>query len=1102
MVKVSVVMPVHNAGRYLEDCLSCIVRQTMTDFECICVNDASTDGSRDVLERYSREDSRFVLIDIDPSGAGKARNVGMSRARGKYLMFLDADDLFAPNMLEALYGRAEETAADIVFCRHLIYETEKQASRECTGVPFPYIDPNSKYPFRSDPSLPIQAYAPAPWNKLFRAAFVKEEGLQFQTLSNANDLCFTTTAKLVARHAATVSDALVFYRKDQAGNITSKVGKDPTCVAQALAAVLDFAVKRGILDEVQRKLQAFAAPNLNNTINMIWRDQTALKMFFGHLKTPYLTRVLGKEWQPAGRAADAKVSVVIPVYNAERTLKRAVDSLLAQTLPEIEIVIVDDGSTDGSYELAARMAKSDGRIVALRHIENLGTYQARKTGSLAATGAYLTYLDPDDELAADACRGVWQAAEKANADIVGGGAEIVDCSGLPPERIRAMQAAMKPLNGQVAGEGILRECFVKGRIGVNVCGKAIRREVAQRAFVLLGDGRFVMAEDALQFFACACFAGKYAALEKPVYRYYYGRGVTGRSVLSVDDYKRQCTEVDVLRPLDDFVSSLFPKKAAVLDSFRALSNRLRNGAYGRIFSFLPTDDERKDALAYLVDRMGPFEFVTWAAERFFSARDRVILDFDRLGLVQPLRAKSVRTIGLFYFHMTMGGVQRVISLLMPEFLRLGLKVVLILEKELDDACFRIPKEVRVIYLQPASARCTATNIGRRLARLKDIVESESIDLMYYHPYSSNILQWDLLLCKLVCRIPFVVHFHNCIGTSLFFAGQTAEFSYLAAKMRMSDKVIALSRTDDLFFRSQGVNSRYVPNPVAGELRRVLEIPDRSKFVHRTVLWCARMSWEKHSVDAIMVFAEVSRTLPDVRFVMVGGGSGDVESAVRRKVEELGLGDRVVLTGNQTSVEPYYGTASLFLMTSAFEGFPMTLVEAGAHGLPVVMYALPFLEFSRDNPGIRQIPQGDVKAAANALCNLLEDEATYARAAEASRDFTRAFLKVDQGKIWSEIIAELKEGKTIWQPKADEQVGLGEVRLLLEELQYSHLNGFKTRMGQLERLRREQATDRKRAESAEAEVRGLASSESYRLGLFLTWPLRVAWRSLKRLAGAA
>ena len=100
-IKVSVILPVYNGETYLSECLDAILGQTLKEIEVICVNDGSTDRSPEILREYAARDSRIRVIDQENTGAGAARNNGMAQARGEYLSFLDADDFFEPQMLEA-----------------------------------------------------------------------------------------------------------------------------------------------------------------------------------------------------------------------------------------------------------------------------------------------------------------------------------------------------------------------------------------------------------------------------------------------------------------------------------------------------------------------------------------------------------------------------------------------------------------------------------------------------------------------------------------------------------------------------------------------------------------------------------------------------------------------------------------------------------------------------------------------------------------------------------------------------------------------------------------------------------------------------------------
>ena len=292
-VTVSVVMPVHDGKEYLRPCLESVRSQTLDAFECICVNDHSTDGAREVLQEFADSDPRFRVLDSAERGAGAARNLGLSEAKGRYLLFLDADDLFEPTLLETLSARAEATEADIVFCPNRIYDTATGVVSDIKIVKFPEIDPATEYPFRAEGGPSLMAYAPCPWNKLFRADFVRRERLSFQALPSANDLFFTTTAKIVARRCASVPEALILYRVGQKANITAKVHKDPSCVVKALRAAWEFIVERGLESEMTARFVAFSCPNIWYTLNLVKDAPEAQSAFVAYLREAGLIERLG-----------------------------------------------------------------------------------------------------------------------------------------------------------------------------------------------------------------------------------------------------------------------------------------------------------------------------------------------------------------------------------------------------------------------------------------------------------------------------------------------------------------------------------------------------------------------------------------------------------------------------------------------------------------------------------------------------------------------------------------------------------------------------------------------------------------------------------------
>ena len=114
MSTISVIIPVYNTERYLRRCLDSIARQTYTDWEALCVNDGSTDGSPAILREYASRDSRFRIISKPNGGLSDARNAGIAAAAGEYLNFVDSDDLIHPQTFEIALALAKRDGSDIV----------------------------------------------------------------------------------------------------------------------------------------------------------------------------------------------------------------------------------------------------------------------------------------------------------------------------------------------------------------------------------------------------------------------------------------------------------------------------------------------------------------------------------------------------------------------------------------------------------------------------------------------------------------------------------------------------------------------------------------------------------------------------------------------------------------------------------------------------------------------------------------------------------------------------------------------------------------------------------------------------------------------------
>lgn len=132
---VSIVIPVFNVERHLRQCLDSVLRQTLKEWECICIDDGSPDGSGAILDEYGNRDARFKIIHQRNRGVSAARNLGIKLASAPYLTFIDSDDWVEDDALESLLSAMKESCADMVMCSICIHqENHQEVSME---TPYP-----------------------------------------------------------------------------------------------------------------------------------------------------------------------------------------------------------------------------------------------------------------------------------------------------------------------------------------------------------------------------------------------------------------------------------------------------------------------------------------------------------------------------------------------------------------------------------------------------------------------------------------------------------------------------------------------------------------------------------------------------------------------------------------------------------------------------------------------------------------------------------------------------------------------------------------------------------------------------------------------------
>ncbi len=214
MVKVSVIVPVYNVEKYIGRCLDSLLAQSFTDFEVICIDDGSTDGSGDICEQYVKRDSRIKVHHIVNGGVSNARNYALSQIAGEWYAFVDADDWVEPNYLEMLVGNAVHNDCDIAACSFQRNTEFKmgQGSGNAATVLLEGADACISNFICSQNSMQGMV-----WNKLYRTELFKDVCFDVHVKVN-EDCLYTFEVMKKCRKACFVGAPLYhwFFREDSA----------------------------------------------------------------------------------------------------------------------------------------------------------------------------------------------------------------------------------------------------------------------------------------------------------------------------------------------------------------------------------------------------------------------------------------------------------------------------------------------------------------------------------------------------------------------------------------------------------------------------------------------------------------------------------------------------------------------------------------------------------------------------------------------------------------------------------------------------------------------------------------------------------------------
>ena len=701
----------------------------------------------------------------------------------------------------------------------------------------------------------------------------------------------------------------------------------------------------------------------------------------------------------SGLDKQIKVSVLIPVYNTVKTLDRCLASVTGQSLEDIEIICVDDGSDAATKEALQKCAAKDKRIRVLTHERNMGLLYARKTAIEAARGDYCMILDSDDEFLPQACEKAYKAITSKRVDILHFGTELRLESDVPPYRRKEVLQSLRSYCGRLQGDDVFRKCFDfnKRWYGWNVWNKIYRTSILRKAAVFIPPVRCVMAEDFALFFMAAYFAKTFHGIREPLIRYYFGEGVSAAEIWGEKDYRNYIGRKTACNIVQAFLDHQKPENPVYADAFDKWENYFLEGMLWKLTCECPRELGAKvfDELvsAYTLPRVAE-----QIALVFNNSKTQRLAMLAAGAKCLRSEERPIRTVGFFYHRLHNGGVERVLSELIPMFDAWGYKTVCFVEEE-NEKDYPLPENCRKIVL-PSTIDIKGKEYCAHAKALYSELQKNRVDVMLYQAANSPWMLYDMLIVK-ATGAKFVATLHELMGIPLLY--DVPRFAQKPFVLRLADGVQTIVRSDEAFLRDFGVNAQYIPNPYFLPAERTPAAKNGLR-----ILWVGRLdAFQKRPEDALAIFAKVLYSVPQARLYIVGS-SGDKESdeAFAKLVRGRGLDKNVELCGFVQDPSSYYNQCDVLLMTSRFEVAPMVFGEAMSYGLPIVTYDMPYVEFIRNGAGCISVEQGDINSAAKELVRVLKDSALRDELSARSLSAAQQFADTDLHAAWSQFFAAL------------------------------------------------------------------------------------------------
>lgn len=699
----------------------------------------------------------------------------------------------------------------------------------------------------------------------------------------------------------------------------------------------------------------------------------------------------------ASRAGDAEVAIILPVFNDEEWIASALASCIGQTLAEIEIIVVDDASTDATVSIVEQYQARDPRIRLIRQPENRTAFQARRVGIAAASAPYVLFLDGDDELLPDAAASTLSLARTETADVVGFASEVVKPDGTTGG---GFQNSMKPRHVELTGDEIINKLYPVGQIAQGQLWRYLfERRLLTSAYASLPETLTLpRANDLPIAFLALMHASRYVSTSTALHRYYFRRGASGHQVSRINDYRFIASSIDSIDAIKQSVYQEADARAEG-DSLRAAYDSTRLSVTGSVLEYVRDMvdlDLQNQCLNDLVRRVGLATLAAASAD--FAPKALPLLG----SVVAPLSLanRPARHIVLRSTNLGTGGAQGVVVTQARHLTEAGFVVTIAVDSA-PDTKFALPPGVQVF-------RITGLSMGQRITNFTAFCEDRNVEVVIDHYVLYNTRWPFFAIAAAEFEIPTIGWIHNFALRPVLDA--SGRLPFLDQFFPLLATLVVLSEADVAYWKLRGMpDVVYIPNP-ASPLLETLEIgrsPREAPIDRLELVWWGRLQQSTKQVRELITIASALRGLGvDFRVTVIGPDGPDLKAKQLHELADAhGVGDALETLGSLHGEELVSAVAHahIFVSTSIIEGYPLALVEAQALGLPILMYDLPWLATIPGNTGLLTVPQGDARGAARALAALASDPDRYESMSLGALDAARRALAHDFRALYSDLV---------------------------------------------------------------------------------------------------